>query len=160
MRIEICAVGRLRAGPEKTLLDDYLSRANAAGRGLGVSSLSLIEVEEKRRLEGETLKSAEAALLKSAVPRGALMVALDERGRAESSEAFAERLGRWRDGGISDLAFVIGGADGLAASLRGEAAHLLAFGPMTWPHMLVRVMLAEQIYRAVSILAGHPYHRA
>lgn len=160
MRIEICAVGRLRAGPEKTLLDDYLSRANAAGRGLGVTSLSLIEVEEKRRLEGETLKSAEASLLKSAAPRGALMVALDERGRAESSEAFAARLGRWRDGGVSDLAFVVGGADGLAASLRGEAAHLLAFGPMTWPHMLVRVMLAEQIYRAVSILAGHPYHRA
>lgn len=160
MRIEICAVGRLRAGPEKTLLDDYLARANASGRNLGFSSLSLTEIEEKRRLEGDALKAAEAGLLKSAVPRGALIVALDERGRAEPSEAFAARLGRWRDTGISDLAFVIGGADGLAASLRAEAGHLLAFGPMTWPHMLVRVMLAEQLYRAVSILAGHPYHRA
>lgn len=160
MRIEICAVGRLRAGPEKTLLDEYLSRANAAGRSLGLTSLSLIEVEEKRRLDGESLKNAEAALLKSAMPRGALIVALDERGRAEPSEAFAARIGRWRDTGVSDLAFVIGGAGGLAASLREEAGHLVAFGPMTWPHMLVRVMLAEQLYRAVSILAGHPYHRA
>ncbi|MCE9648439.1 MAG: 23S rRNA (pseudouridine(1915)-N(3))-methyltransferase RlmH [Parvibaculum sp.] len=160
MRIEICAVGKLRAGPERNLLDDYLARTNAAGRNLGVSSLTLTEVEEKRRLEGEALKSAEAVLLKSAVPRGAMIVALDERGRAEPSEAFAARMGRWRDDGVSDLAFVIGGADGLAASLRAEAGHVLAFGPMTWPHMLVRVMLAEQIYRAVSILAGHPYHRA
>jgi 23S rRNA (pseudouridine1915-N3)-methyltransferase len=160
VRIEICAVGKLRAGPERNLLDDYLARANVAGRNLGVSSLTLTEVEEKRRLEGEALKSAEAVLLKSAVPRGAMIVALDERGRAEPSETFAARMGRWRDDGVSDLAFVIGGADGLAASLRAEAGHVLAFGPMTWPHMLVRVMLAEQIYRAVSILAGHPYHRA
>ncbi|HEY4342979.1 MAG TPA: 23S rRNA (pseudouridine(1915)-N(3))-methyltransferase RlmH [Parvibaculum sp.] len=160
MRIEICAVGRLRAGPEKTLLDEYLARANAAGRGLGLTSLSLIEVEEKRRLEGEALKTAEAALLKNAMPRGALLVALDERGRTENSATFASRIGRWRDSGVSDLAFVIGGADGLAASLREEAGHLVAFGPMTWPHMLARVMLAEQLYRAVSILAGHPYHRA
>lgn len=160
MRIEICAVGRLRAGPEKTLLDEYLGRANASGRGLGFSALSLIEVEEKRRLEGEALKTAEAALLKSAMPRGATIVALDERGRTEPSEAFAARIGQWRDSGVSDLAFVIGGADGLAASLRSEATHVLAFGPMTWPHMLVRVLLAEQLYRAVSILAGHPYHRA
>ncbi|MGB3808787.1 MAG: 23S rRNA (pseudouridine(1915)-N(3))-methyltransferase RlmH [Parvibaculum sp.] len=160
MRIEICAVGRLRAGPEKTLLDDYLSRTNAAGRSLGFSSLSLVEVEEKRRLEGENLKNAEATLLKAAVPRGALLVALDERGRTEGSEAFAARIGRWRDEGVSDLAFIIGGADGLSPGLRNEARHLIAFGPMTWPHMLVRVMLAEQLYRAVSILAGHPYHRA
>lgn len=160
MRVEICAVGRLRTGPEKTLLDDYLARAGAAGRSLGLTSVSLIEVEEKRRLEGPALKTAEATLLKAAIPRGATVVALDERGRAEASSAFAARLGRWRDDGVSDLAFVIGGADGLAASLREEASHLVAFGPMTWPHMLVRVMLAEQLYRAVSILAGHPYHRA
>jgi 23S rRNA (pseudouridine1915-N3)-methyltransferase len=159
MRIEIRAVGRLRAGPEKTLLDDYLARAAAAGRGLGITSLVFAEVEEKRRLDGAALKTAEAALLKTSLPKGAHLVALDERGRAESSEAFAQRLGRWRDNGVGDLAFVIGGADGLAPSLREEADHLLAFGPMTWPHMLVRVMLAEQLYRAVSIMAGHPYHR-
>jgi 23S rRNA (pseudouridine1915-N3)-methyltransferase len=160
MRIEIRAVGRLRAGPEKTLLDDYLARAGAAGRSLGITSLTFAEVEEKRRLDGAALKTAEAALLKTSLPKGAYLVALDERGRAEPSEAFAARLGRWRDNGVGDLAFVIGGADGLAPSLREEADHLLAFGPMTWPHMLVRIMLAEQLYRAVSIMAGHPYHRA
>lgn len=159
MRIEICAVGRLRAGPEKTLLDDYIARAAAAGRGIGITSLSLHEVEEKRKLEADLLKEAEAALLQASVPRGAILVALDERGRAEPSEAFATRVGRWRDGGAPSLAFVIGGADGLSPALRNKADHLLAFGPMTWPHMLVRVMLAEQIYRAVTILAGHPYHR-
>jgi len=159
MRIEICAVGRLRAGPEKTLIDDYVKRTEAAGRGLGITGLSIIEVEEKRRLEGAKLKAAEAALLENAIPAGARIVALDERGRMEGSEAFAARLGQWRDNGVSDLAFVIGGADGLDPSLRERADHLLAFSPMTWPHMLVRVMLSEQIYRAVSILAGHPYHR-
>lgn len=160
MRIEICAVGRLRAGPEKTLIDDYMKRAEAAGRGLGFTGLTLTEVEEKRRLEGPKLKSAEAALLRKAIPDGARIVALDERGRMEGSEAFAARLGQWRDSGTSDLAFVIGGADGLDADFREQADHLLAFGPMTWPHMLVRVLLTEQIYRAISILGNHPYHRA
>lgn len=160
MRIEICAVGRLRAGPEKTLLDDYVARAGAAGRGIGITRLGLMEVEEKRRLDGAALRNSEAALLKAALPRGAFVVALDERGRTEPSEAFAKRLARWRDDGVSDLAFVIGGASGLSPAMREEASHLLAFGPMTWPHMLVRVMLAEQIYRAMTILAGHPYHRA
>ena len=160
MRIQICAVGRLRTGPEKLLIDDYLARLDAAGRGLGITFASLTEVEEKRRLEGTGLKEREADLIRGALARGAFLVALDERGRAEASDAFAARLAGWRDSGISDLAFVIGGAGGLAPSLRGEAGHLLAFGPMTWPHMLVRVMLAEQLYRAVSILARHPYHRA
>jgi 23S rRNA (pseudouridine1915-N3)-methyltransferase len=160
MRIDICAVGRLRAGPEKDLLDDYVSRTEAAGRGIGVTAFNLKEVEEKRRLDGKALKDAEATLLRAAIPRGALLVALDERGRAEPSEAFAKRLGRWRDEGHSDVAFIIGGAAGLAPALREEDAHVLAFGSMTWPHMLVRVMIAEQIYRAVPILAGHPYHRA
>lgn len=159
MRIEICAVGRLRAGPEKTLLDDYAARTAAAGRAIGIPSLAIREVEEKRKLEGAALKESEAVLLRDAIPRGAVMVALDERGRAEPSEAFAKRIAGWRDSGVPDLAFVIGGADGLDAGFRAEARHLLAFGPMTWPHMLVRVMLAEQIYRAVTILAGHPYHR-
>lgn len=159
MRIEICAVGRLRAGPEKALIDAYMARAEAAGRGLGITGPTLTEVEEKRRLEGSSLKTAEATLLKGAIPRGARIIALDERGRMEGSKAFAARLGQWRDNGVSDLAFVIGGADGLDPEFRAGADHLLAFGPMTWPHMLVRVLLSEQIYRAVSILAGHPYHR-
>jgi 23S rRNA (pseudouridine1915-N3)-methyltransferase len=160
MRIEICAVGRLRAGPEKTLIDAYVSRAEAAGRGLGLTGFKLTEVEEKRRLEGDSLKLAEASLLKSAIPRGSRLVMLDERGRMEGSVAFAHRIADWRDGGVQDLTFVIGGADGLDAGFRAEADHLMAFGPMTWPHMLVRVLLCEQIYRSVSILSGHPYHRA
>ncbi|HUD51673.1 23S rRNA (pseudouridine(1915)-N(3))-methyltransferase RlmH [Parvibaculum sp.] len=160
MRIEICAVGRLRAGPEKILLDDYTSRAETAGRSIGITALHMKEVEEKRRLEPAVLRESEAGLLRAAITRGALLIALDERGKMDTSEAFASRLGRWRDDGQPAVAFVIGGANGLAPALRDEAAHLLAFGPMTWPHMLVRVMLAEQIYRAVTILSGHPYHRA
>jgi 23S rRNA (pseudouridine1915-N3)-methyltransferase len=160
MRIEICAVGRLRSGPEKTLIDTYMTRADAAGRGLGLTGFKLTEVEEKRRLEGDALKSAEASLLKSSIPRGSRLVMLDERGRMEGSIAFANRIADWRDTGVQDLAFVIGGADGLDATFRESADHLMAFGPMTWPHMLVRVLLCEQIYRSVSILSGHPYHRA
>ncbi|WP_421860139.1 23S rRNA (pseudouridine(1915)-N(3))-methyltransferase RlmH [Parvibaculum sp.] len=160
MRVQICAVGRLKTGPEKHLLDDYLSRLDAAGRGIGITALPVAEVEEKRRHEGAELMEREAALLSGAMPKEALIVALDERGRVETSEAFAKRLGNWRDTGTSDIAFVIGGANGLAPSLRGNAAHIMAFGAMTWPHMLARVMLAEQLYRAVTILSGHPYHRA
>lgn len=159
MRIDICAVGRWRAGPEKTLTDDYLTRAGAAGRGIGLTSFKLTEVEEKRSLTGDALKAAEAALLKTVIARGARIVMLDERGTLEGSIAFAKRIATWRDAGTQDLAFVIGGADGLDAAFRKEADHLMAFGPMTWPHMLVRVLLSEQIYRAVSIITGHPYHR-
>lgn len=160
MRIGIYAVGRLRAGPEQSLIDTYMGRSQAAGRTLGITTSAITEVEEKRRLEGDALKAAEAGLLRQAIPRGARTILLDERGRMEPSEAFAARLGQWRDTGISDLAFVIGGADGHDAAFRDSADHLLAFGPMTWPHMLVRVLLSEQIYRAISILSGHPYHRA
>lgn len=160
MRVQICAVGRLKSGPEKLLLDEYMSRFDAAGRGIGITSLPLAEVEEKRRAEGAELMEREAALLAAAMPKGATLIVLDERGRVETSEAFAKRMGDWRDGGVQDLAFAIGGANGLAPSLRDRAAHIMAFGAMTWPHMLARVMLAEQLYRAVTILSGHPYHRA
>jgi 23S rRNA (pseudouridine1915-N3)-methyltransferase len=160
MRVQICAVGRLKNGPEKLLLDDYMSRFDAAGRGIGLTALPLAEVEEKRRSDAAELMEREAALLAAAMPKGALVVALDERGRVETSEAFAKRLGKWRDTGTADVAFLIGGANGLAPSLRDGAAHVMAFGAMTWPHMLARVMLAEQLYRAVTILSGHPYHRA
>lgn len=159
MRLHICAVGRLRSGPERQLLDDYVSRIEAAGRGIGITGISLHEVEEKKPLEGLALREREAALLLGAMPKGASLVALDERGTAEASAAFARRIATWRDTGVSDLTFMIGGADGFAPALRERADHLLAFGPMTWPHMMVRVMLAEQIYRAITILAGHPYHR-
>jgi len=155
MRISICAVGRLRAGPEKTLLDDYLTRFDRTGRALGLGTASVVEVEDKKNAG----MGAEAALLRKAVPKGAVICTLDERGRVMSSPDFAQKLGGWRDAGRQDLALVIGGADGIDPSLRAEADFSISFGSMVWPHMLVRVMLAEQLYRAATILAGGPYHR-
>lgn len=155
MRVHICAVGRLRKGPEKALIDDYLTRFDRTGRGLGLGPARLIEVEDRK---GGGM-SAEAALLDKALPKGAVLCVLDERGTVESSPDFAARLGRWRDTGCGDLALVIGGADGIDPALRARADHALSFGKMVWPHMMVRVMLAEQLYRAASILSGGPYHR-
>ena len=155
MRITICAVGRLRSGPEADLVSDYLKRFDRSGRSLGLGPAQVIEVEDRKNGG----KAAEAALLRRALPKGALLCCLDERGTVESSPRFAARLGRWRDAGQSDLAIVIGGADGIDETLRAEAKHTMSFGAMVWPHMLVRVMLAEQLYRAASILAGSPYHR-
>lgn len=155
MRVHVCAVGRLRKGPERVLVDDYAARFDRTGRGLGLGPLIEHEVEDRR---GGGMQ-AEAALLRRACPEGAVVVALDERGAMLGSPGFAARLADWRDAGAGDVAFVIGGADGLADELRGEAAMALSFGAMVWPHMLVRVMLAEQLYRAATILAGGPYHR-
>ena len=155
MRIHVCAVGRLRGGPEKTLIDDYVTRFDRTGRSLSLGPMRLVEVEDRK---GGGM-SAEAALLRGATPKGALVCALDERGATMSSPDFAKLLGKWRDAGRSDVAFLIGGADGLSSEMRTEADQLLSFGKMVWPHMLVRVMLSEQLYRAASILAGSPYHR-
>ena len=118
------------------------------------------DIDIRRRLSGATLKAAEAEALTGTLPPGGVSVALDERGQALSSRAFADRLADWRDQGRSRVTFLIGGADGHADAVRDRADLILSFGPMTWPHLLVRVMLAEQIYRAWSILEGHPYHRA
>lgn len=156
MRLHICAVGRLRAGPERELFDDYASRLDRTGRALGLGPLSLHEVEDKK---GGGM-AAEAMLLRRAIPQGALVCTLDERGKQMSSPDFAGLLARWRDAGRGDVAFVIGGADGIDPALRAEAEASLSFGKMVWPHMLVRVMLSEQLYRAAAILAGTPYHRA
>ena len=155
MRVHLCAVGRLRTGPERALIDDYLQRFDRTGRPLGLGPATVIEVEDRK---GGGM-AAEAELLERAVPAGALLCVLDERGRQMSSPDFAAELARWRDGGRQDAAFVIGGADGIAPVLRAKAGFALSFGAMVWPHMLVRVMLAEQLYRAASILAGAPYHR-
>ncbi|WP_096787126.1 23S rRNA (pseudouridine(1915)-N(3))-methyltransferase RlmH [Rhodobacter sp. CZR27] len=154
MKLALCAVGRLRSGPERHLVEDYLARFERTGRPLGLPPVQLIEVEDKR---GGGME-AEAELLSRAMPAGAALAVLDERGRTLSSPEFAEQLARWRDGG-RDVALVIGGADGLAPKLRDRADLALSFGRMVWPHMLVRVMLAEQLYRAATILAGSPYHR-
>lgn len=155
MRVHICAVGRLRAGPERALIDDYLTRFDRTGRALGLGPAELHEVEDKK---GGGM-GGEATLLERAVPKGAVICALDERGKLVSSPEFADQLGRWRDDGRGDVAFVIGGADGIDPTLRARADFKLSFGKMVWPHMLARVMLTEQLYRAASILAGSPYHR-
>lgn len=156
MRLRIVAVGRLRAGPERDLIDDYLKRADRTGRALGLGPVEVIEVEDKRG-GGQ---AAEAALLRKAVPETAVLWALDERGKILSSPDFAQAIAGHRDDGAPEVCFMIGGADGIAPELRTQAHRKLSFGAMVWPHMLARVMLSEQIYRANSILAGAPYHRA
>jgi len=156
MRVHLCVMGRLRAGPESDLVTDYLTRFDRSGRALGLGPARVIEVEDKKGGG----KRAEAALLRKALPQGAVICALDERGRVMSSPDFAAMLAATRDQGRGDLAFVIGGADGIDPGLVSEADMVLSLGAMVWPHMLVRVMLAEQLYRAASILAGGPYHRA
>ncbi|MGB0661036.1 MAG: 23S rRNA (pseudouridine(1915)-N(3))-methyltransferase RlmH [Mangrovicoccus sp.] len=155
MQIYIVAVGRLKSGPERTLIDDYVTRFTRTGRGLGFTSLEIREVEAKKGGQTE-----EAQLLARALPAKGVICALDERGRVESSPDFAARLGQWRDEGHGAISFIIGGADGIEPELRSRAQHKLSFGQMVWPHMLARVMLTEQLYRAATILAGGPYHRA
>ncbi len=149
MRILIAAVGRAGSGPHRDLYELYAAR-------LGWP-VALHEVVVKR--PGPGLAEREAERLLALVPADAVAVALDERGQALTSAAFAKRLAGWRDDNVADLAFLIGGADGLAPAVRKRAQLVLAFGPMTWPHLMVRGMLAEQLYRAQQILAGHPYHR-
>ncbi|MDE1967310.1 MAG: 23S rRNA (pseudouridine(1915)-N(3))-methyltransferase RlmH [Alphaproteobacteria bacterium] len=151
MRITIAAIGKLKPGPHRDLAAHYAGRLR--------TPLAIREVEERRKLSPAELKAREAALLLDAIPKGATIVALDERGTALSSVDFAKRIARWRDSGVADLAFAIGGADGLAETVRRQAAFVLSLGPATWPHFLVRGMLLEQLYRAETLLAGHPYHR-
>ncbi len=155
MRIHLIAVGRQKAGPDHAMTHDYLDRFAKSGRALGFAPIAVREIDERK---GGGM-AGEAALIRKAIPDGALLAILDERGKVISSPAFADQLAGWRDQGRGDVAFVIGGADGLDPSLRAEADFSLSFGKMVWPHMLVRVMLAEQLYRAASILSGAPYHR-
>ena len=155
--MHVCAVGRIRADqPERAIFEDYHLRFNRTGKPLALGPMFETEVEDKK---GGGME-AEADLLARVVPSGAMLVTLDERGKVLSSPEFAAELAKWRDGGRQDVAFVIGGADGIAPSLRSKAEFSISFGRMVWPHMLVRVMLAEQLYRAATILAGGPYHRA
>jgi 23S rRNA (pseudouridine1915-N3)-methyltransferase len=152
MRVIVAAVGRERTGPLRALADGYRARCPWPVEIVEVVARGAGALEQRLAEEGERLLRA--------VPGGAAIVALDERGDLLDSEAFAARIAGWRDAGRSDLAFLIGGADGLAPPVLERANLRLAFGRMTWPHQLVRVMLLEQLYRASSILAGHPYHRA
>lgn len=153
MKISIIAIARLGRGPEAELVSTYLDRATAAGRALGLGPVELVEVDSRK-----PGKAAEAEALAPHL-KDAHVVACDEHGTALASRAFAAEIGRLRDQGVRRIAFVIGGADGLDAHILNTSARKLAFGPQTWPHALARVMLAEQVYRAVTILAGGPYHR-
>ena len=151
MRITIAGAGRFRRGPERALYETFAERLSWP--------IQLREFEDGAKLGAQERRSKEAERLISAVPDGAILIALDETGTALSSRAFATRIGRWRDDGIADLAFIIGGAEGLDRALIKRASLVLSLGPMTWPHLMVRAMLAEQLYRAEAILRGHPYHR-
>lgn len=161
MKLTLCAVGKLGATTENGLARDYLARATQTGRSLGVGPADLIEVEAKKakNLTSPQLKAAEAEAIRVALADGGVVITCDERGELLSSRDIAARLEKFKDRGERRVAFIIGGADGLDAEFRKSAAFSLAFGPQTWPHALVRVMLAEQMYRAVTLLAGLPYHR-
>ncbi len=153
MKITLLAVGRLGRGVEALLAKDYAERATAAGRALGLGPVEVVEVEARK-----PGKAAEAAALSHHLD-DSHVIACDEHGQALASRAFADRIAKLRDEGVRRLVFVVGGADGLDQSLLDRAGSRLAFGPQTWPHALVRAMLAEQVYRAVTILSGSPYHR-
>lgn len=159
MRLLIAAVGRLKAGPERELLARYLERANASGKTLALAPLDVVEVPESAAQTAAKRKSDEAKALLAAIPGKSKIIALDERGKSIPSEDFANKLARFRDDGAACTALLIGGADGLDERLRKEASLTIAFGTATFPHQIVRILLAEQIYRAVTILSGHPYHR-
>ena len=153
MKLSILAIGKPGRGPEATLAADYAQRASLSGRALGLGPLDLIDLDPRKPGKGP-----EAELILAAAD-GAHLIACDERGKAYSSRAFADHIAGLRDRGERRLVFAIGGADGLDTSVLAAAGSTLAFGPQTWPHALARAMLAEQVYRAVTILAGSPYHR-
>src|SRR5271157_1175099 len=159
MRIVLICVGRLKTGPERELFERYFRRLGETARGVGISGVDLREVDESRARRAEDRREAEAAAIAAAAPANAILIVLDERGEATTSEEWAAEIGRARDAAQPAYAVVIGGPDGLAASLRAKARRVVSFGMMTWPHQLVRVMASEQLYRVVSILSGHPYHR-
>ncbi|TNE37171.1 MAG: 23S rRNA (pseudouridine(1915)-N(3))-methyltransferase RlmH [Alphaproteobacteria bacterium] len=159
MKITLLAVGRGKNSPEQDLMARYFERFNALGASLGLGPISLIEVEEKRPIKGPERQRREAELLEKALPVGALRVALDERGKTPTSVEFADLLKRARDTGTPDLVFMIGGAYGFDREFLAAAQQKISFGKMTYPHMLVRALLAEQVYRAATILSGHPYHK-
>ena len=160
MRLAIIAVGRLKQGPERDLAERYRERFDDMARKLGFRGLEIHEIPESRARDAATRIAEESVAISAQIPEKSILVALDERGDSIDSLGFARHLGRWRDESVANTFFLIGGADGLSPDLRRKAKLKLAFGAATWPHQMVRVMLLEQIYRAATILAGHPYHRA
>ncbi len=160
MRLTVAAIGRLKSGPEFDLVSNYAARIRTAGRQLGISAFELQEFEAPRGASGATRQALESELIAKAAEKATRRIVLDETGKMVSSQDLAALLRRWQDQGAAEIAFLIGGADGHDAALAAKADLVIAFGRATFPHMLVRVMLVEQIYRAMTILAGHPYHRA
>jgi 23S rRNA (pseudouridine1915-N3)-methyltransferase len=160
MRLIVAAVGRLKKGPERDLAERYRDRTVKSGRAVGITDVEIVEIAESRARDVDRRRTEESIALAQLIPERAVSVILDEQGDALDSATFAATLKEWREENRPAGVFLIGGADGLAPSLRDKAALSLAFGPATWPHQLVRIMLLEQIYRAVTILSGHPYHRA
>jgi len=159
MRVIVIAVGRMKQGPERELAERYRKRFDEIGRKLGFRGLAVHEISESRAREGTARIAEEAAAITASIPENSVLVTLDERGENIDSAGLARHLGRFRDLSVASIVFVIGGADGLSPDLRRKQRLGLAFGAATWPHQMVRVMLLEQLYRAATILAGHPYHR-
>lgn len=159
MRVAIHAVGRMKNGPERDLVARYADRFAKAGPAVGLEWGGIAEAAESRAQTAAQRKREEGRTLAEAMQAGATLVLLDETGKAPTSRQFAEMLARQRDAGTRQMVLAIGGADGHDPDLKSRAAHVIAFGPTTWPHQIVRIMLAEQLYRAVTILSGHPYHR-
>jgi 23S rRNA (pseudouridine1915-N3)-methyltransferase len=159
MRLVVAAVGRLKDGPERELAERFRKRAEQTGRRIGFRDTEVVEIRESRAQEAGKRMTEESIAISGVIADRAITIAMDERGESLDSATLAKRLGKWRDDGRPATVFVIGGDDGLSPALRDKATVRLAFGAATWPHQLVRVMLLEQIYRAVSILSGHPYHR-
>lgn len=159
MRVLVLAVGRLKQGAEADLCERYRKRVAQAGRNVGLREFEIVEIRESRAAEAEKRNLEESIAIANLIPDGALVIVLDENGDSLSSASVADAIKAERDSGRAALVFVVGGPDGLAQTLRGKGTKKLAFGAATWPHQLVRIMLLEQIYRAVTILAGHPYHR-
>jgi 23S rRNA (pseudouridine1915-N3)-methyltransferase len=160
MRITIFAVGRMKAGPERQLAERYFERFAKSARAEGIEFGGVVELTESRAQQADARMADEAARIIGKLPTDSTLILLDENGKSPNSEEFAEKLGKWRDNGVKTLAFAIGGPDGHGVALKEKAAATICFGALTWPHQLVRVMLAEQLYRMVTILAGHPYHRS
>lgn len=160
MRLLIAAVGRLKSGPERDLAERYRKRAAQAGRSVGLTGFEIVEIRESRADDTARRMLEESIAIANVIPERAVTILMDERGESLSSSAFAGHVQAWRMDAKLAAVFVIGGADGLAPGLRDKANLTMAFGAATWPHQMVRVMLLEQIYRAVTILSGHPYHRA
>ncbi len=160
MKFRVAAIGKLKSGPEKLLAEDYAGRIAVMGKKAAVTEIKIGDWAESQKPDAVQRMAEEETLLWSAVPQGAHVIALDERGKSYSSESFAQHLTKLRDHGAGDIVFLLGGPDGHSAATRQKAQELLAFGPMTWPHRLARIMLLEQIYRSVTIMLNHPYHRA